>query len=98
MNPRWVFWLVLAALPAAAQSPAEIRGTIVDGRGGEALGNVQVQLASTEFRSVSDDKGQFRIENLPPGDYVLSVSTVGMTWSNARFTSMRGRPKSSRSS
>src|SRR5271157_3191092 len=44
-------WLVLAALPAIAQSPGEVRGSVVDARGGEALANVQIQLTGTAFRA-----------------------------------------------
>ncbi len=69
-------WFLLAVLPAAAQT-GEIRGSIVDARGGEALANVQVQLTGTSFRATSDDAGHFRMEVIPPGDYTLSVSTVG---------------------
>lgn len=76
MQARWYLWLLVAVLPACAQ-PGGIRGTVVDSRGGEPLATVQVQLTGTVHRAVSDDKGQFQIEGIDPGDYVLSVSTVG---------------------
>src|SRR4051812_930123 len=69
-------FLLLAALPALAQTGG-IRGSIVDARGGEPLASVQVQLTGTPHRAVSDDKGEFQIDGVAPGDYVLSVSTVG---------------------
>ena len=69
-------WLLLAALPALAQT-AEIRGSVVDSRGGEPLANVQVQLTGTSLRGTTGSDGRFRIEDIPPGDHVLSVSTVG---------------------
>lgn len=68
---------MIAALPAFAQSPGEIRGSVVDSRGGEALANVQVQLTGTAMRATSDAAGHFHIAGIAPGDYVLSVSTVG---------------------
>ena len=63
--------------PALAQEAGEVRGTVVDGRGGEALANVAVQLAGTAWRAKSDSAGHFRIGGVPAGDYVLNVSTVG---------------------
>ena len=60
-----------------AQQPAEIRGSVVDARGGEALSNVVVQLVGTAFRATTDSAGHFRIPAIPAGDYVLNVSTVG---------------------
>jgi len=70
--------LVVLALPLAwSQGAGEIRGTVVDGRGGEALSNVDVQLAGSAYRTTSDRSGRFRIASVAPGDYVLHVSTVG---------------------
>ena len=69
-------WVLVAALPALAQT-AEIRGAVVDARGGEPLANVQIQLSGTPLRAVSDSAGRFRIAGVDAGDYVLSVSTVG---------------------
>jgi TonB dependent receptor/CarboxypepD_reg-like domain len=72
---RLAFLLAAAALHA--QQPAEIHGSVVDARGGEALSNVVVQLTGTTFRATTDSAGRFRIAAIPPGDYTLNVSTVG---------------------
>jgi hypothetical protein len=55
----------------------EIRGKVADARGGEALSDVEVRLAGTAYRTNSDAAGNFRIGAIPPGDYVLNISTVG---------------------
>ena len=68
--------LAVAALPAQ-QPVAEVRGSVVDARGGESLANVIVQLTGTTFRATTDSAGRFRIASIPPGDYTLNVSTVG---------------------
>jgi hypothetical protein len=86
-------WLVLAALPAIAQSPGEIRGSVVDARGGEALASVQIQLTGTAFRATSDATGHFRIEGITPGDYVLSVSTIGYHVAKSAFHLAAGEVK-----
>ncbi|MGO9257452.1 MAG: carboxypeptidase regulatory-like domain-containing protein [Bryobacteraceae bacterium] len=69
--------LVLALSLAQAQNAGEVRGTVVDGRGGEALSNVVVQLAGGAYRTTSDSAGRFRVAGVTAGDYVLNVFTVG---------------------
>jgi hypothetical protein len=68
--------MLLAAAMLQAQ-PAEIRGNVVDARGGEALANVVVQLVGGSYRATTGNDGRFRITGIVPGDYVLNVSTVG---------------------
>jgi len=68
----------LALAPAWAQAPAgEVRGSVVDARGGEALSNVVIQLVGGAYRATTESAGTFRISPVAPGDYVLNVSTVG---------------------
>jgi hypothetical protein len=79
---RGLHWILLWALTvtlARAQSPAmgEVRGIVVDARGGEALANVEVLLVGGAYRTTSDASGHFRLTAVAPGDYVLNVSTVG---------------------
>ena len=69
-------WLA-AVLQALAQAPGEVRGSVVDARGGEALSHVAIQLVGGTYRATTDDKGLFRIPSVAPGDYTLNVSTVG---------------------
>jgi hypothetical protein len=70
-----ILWL-LATMPIAAQ-PAEVRGNVVDARGGEALSNVVVQLIGGAYKTTSGSDGRFKITGITAGDYVLHVSTVG---------------------
>ncbi len=68
---------VLCPVAVFAQTAA-IHGIVLDARGGEPLANVAVQLGTaTELRTKSDGAGKFALSGLPPGDYVLSISTVG---------------------
>lgn len=69
--------LAIAILPVLAQSSTGIEGTVADARGGEALANVQIQIAGQAFRAVTDSAGHFRIGGMPPGDYEIRISTVG---------------------
>jgi hypothetical protein len=69
--------MLLLAAATFAQTPGEVRGAVVDGRGGEALSHVVVQLVGGDYRVTTDEGGRFRIPGVLPGDYVLNVSTVG---------------------
>ncbi len=69
--------LAAGVVPALAQAPGEVRGSVVDARGGEGLSNVAIQLAGGTYRATTDASGQFRIAAVESGDYTLSVSTVG---------------------
>jgi hypothetical protein len=69
--------LFLTAATLLAQPGAEVRGVVVDARGGEPLSNVAVQLANTSWRTATDNSGQFHLSAIAPGDYVLHVATVG---------------------
>jgi hypothetical protein len=61
----------------AQQAPGEVRGTVVDARGGEMLSNVVIQLVGGSYRTTTDEAGKFQIASVASGDYVLNVSTVG---------------------
>jgi hypothetical protein len=54
-----------------------LRGVVLDAQSGEPLARVRVQLTATAFQTVTDDDGRFALPAVPPGDYILQVSTVG---------------------
>ena len=62
-----VFACLAGALPARAQAPGEVRGSVVDARGGQALARVEVLLAGTAFRTATDDAGNFRLTAIARG-------------------------------
>jgi hypothetical protein len=72
-----IFASLLLFRTLVAQSGGEIRGTVLDAHGGQALSNVDVQLVGTADRTASDAGGHFRITNVAPGDYDLNASTIG---------------------
>jgi len=68
--------------PAAAQeAKGSVTGTVKDSSGG-ALKGALLDLEPTAQRGVSDDQGQFKITDVPSGQYTLTVSYVGL----ANFT------------
>ena len=105
MKIRWLFHAALfaiaaTALPAFAQEPpppetAEIDGRVLNARDGEILSLVQVELAGTMFRAVTDAEGKFHITGIPAGDYVLQSSAVGFyIFRSPSFTLMSGEHRS----
>ncbi len=69
--------LLLGLAPALAQFQCEVRGSVVDARGGEALSNVVIQLVGGAYRATTGATGRFSFQAVVPGDYTLNVSTVG---------------------
>src|ERR1035437_9476344 len=77
MSRLLVCAILAVSCSAQTQPTGEVRGSVVDGRGGEALAKVEILLGAGSYRTVSDDAGHFRIPAVAPGDYILNVSTVG---------------------
>ncbi len=76
-----VVWL--AVLPAASYAQASITGVVRD-TSGAVLPGVTVEVASPalieKVRSVvTDDAGQYRVENLRPGAYTVTISLPGFS-------------------
>lgn len=64
---------------AQSQDPCEykIKGKVLDEETKEALAFVNVVIEGTQYYSVTDDKGEFHIQNLCEEDYTLSISCLG---------------------
>ena len=90
---RRLVLLLLAAGMAFAQDAGEVRGIVLDAHGGEPLARVQVQLASTPYRTLTDDSGRFSLGKVAPGDYDLHVSTVGYRLLKKSFSLSAGEIK-----
>src|SRR5687767_2419260 len=73
----------LAMLPAAAQAQASITGVVRD-TSGAVLPGVTVEAASPALIEkvrtvVTDDSGQYRVENLRPGLYTVTLTLPGFS-------------------
>jgi TonB-dependent receptor len=83
--------LVALALPARSQSgKGTITGTVKDS-GNSALQGALVEVLPLDRKVVTDDHGQFRVTDVPAGDYTLSVSYVGLAVSNVPVTVSAGQ-------
>src|ERR1700694_499488 len=83
--------MVVLGLPALAQErKGTITGTVKDS-GNSALQSALVELLPLGRKVLTDDHGQFRITDVPAGEYTLSVSYVGLADSNVPVTVQAGQ-------
>jgi TonB-dependent receptor len=77
--------------PVDAQSgKGAITGTVKDS-GNSALQGALVELLPLGRKVVTDNQGQFRITDVPAGEYTLSVSYVGLAVSNVPIVAQAGQ-------
>ncbi len=70
--------LVFGMGPAVrAASNTKIEGSVSDITSGLPVIAATISLAKTEFGTLSDNQGNFNLENVPAGKYDLVVSSVG---------------------
>jgi len=62
-----------------------IEGTVSDERGGPLAGAMVSALGATTALAITDTRGRFSINALPPGDYMLRVHMTGFVSSRRDF-------------
>ncbi len=72
---------------------AEIKGTVKNVAGGEALAQVQVSVLEAGRDTVTAGDGTFLVQNLAPGNYTLRFSAVGYRLSTFVFSLTAGEIK-----
>ena len=93
-SPWFLVALLVLLLPSAAYAQAAITGVVKDSSGA-VLPGVTVEAASPvlieKARSVvTDATGRYRIVDLRPGTYSVTVSLPGFSSSSAKASSCRG--------
>ena len=83
--------LILLVAAAAAMQAAEVRGRVIDARGGEPLARVGVSLQGSEVKASTDENGRFVLV-APPGAWVLRADTVGYRPVQREFTLTESEP------
>jgi len=68
-------FLFFSAFPASAQGL--ISGKVVSAETGKPIAGVSIFISNTSRGTVTDDKGEFFLSNLPAGKYILVISNVG---------------------
>jgi hypothetical protein len=70
----------LCGVSAYAQFKASLQGTIQDAKGGIVAGakvKVTDQATGVSHETVASDQGFYRVNELPPGNYTVTVEAVG---------------------
>jgi hypothetical protein len=87
---RKVLFLIASLLvltPAQAQNPrGSLRGAVLDPTGARVpSAHVIVQAVDSSLRreAVTEDRGEFRVDDLPPGSYQLTVNAAGFAQAQA---------------
>jgi TonB-dependent Receptor Plug Domain/CarboxypepD_reg-like domain len=62
-----------------SQKTATLKGNIYDGISKDGLAGAYVSINKTSFKKVADDKGNFEISGIPPGEYDISIENIGYT-------------------
>lgn len=72
----FILLLILVPTILVAQSRGRITGTVVDAQSGETLVGVNVFIEGTLIGKSTDLDGNFTIDNVEPGSYVLVASYI----------------------
>ena len=87
--PSAVFFLLLCS-PAQAQNPrGSLRGTVQDVSGARIpSAKIVLQAANSSLRreATSEDRGEFRLDDLLPGTYRMTVNAAGFSTAEAEVT------------
>ncbi len=96
-RPLSLFLTVLSLtwpLIVQAQTATGVIVGAVQDSAGSALVGAKVEVDPIDREVVSDNQGQFRIPNLPPGKYTLTASYVGFKAFSGDITVTEGRTES----
>lgn len=77
-------------VPAAKTGHAEIMGMVIDSLNGRFLSGADVIIEGAKATVVTDSRGAFRVDSLPPGTYQIGVfhpmlDTLGITLATKPF-------------
>jgi TonB-dependent receptor len=92
---RWMVMFLLTAIASASQLQAQsgagaITGTVQDAAG-SILVSAKITVEPSGRQAASNDQGQFRITNLPAGEYTLTSSYVGFAVTTTKVTVVAGQ-------
>lgn len=73
----FAFAMLTGVSPAQAQQEGAITGTVIDAESAEPLSGAQVFIEGTEFGTLTDQDGAYRLEGVPAGEAQVSVQLIG---------------------
>ena len=85
---RLTYYLVLLVTLISnsgfGQSTGTVNGNVTDGRSGEGLPGVNIQIQGSSYGTTTDLEGHYNLEGLSPGEYTISFSMMGYAPLNER--------------
>ncbi len=69
-------WMMIPQ-PLLAGITGTLAGAVIDGETGKPLAGANIIIKSTRYGAAADAKGQFLINNLPPGRYTVTAQMLG---------------------
>jgi hypothetical protein len=93
MNPKLASLISLLTLLNCSlfSQTARIRGNVFDEISKDGLPGTYILIVGTPFRTTADDKGNFEISGVPPGEYDLRMEQLGYTISSKHVTLKSGQ-------
>lgn len=86
-----ILLLLMATITVHSQSTSTIKGTIQSDKG-EKLIAVNVLIQGTDKGTITDEEGQFILDNIEAGTYTLDVSYLGYELNSKTFVVKSGVP------
>lgn len=82
MKKLHLFWVMIVTFsivnPALAAKFAEIKGKVIDAKTNEPLSGATIYISDLKATTISDNKGEFLIKNVPAkGKFLVEVRYVG---------------------
>ncbi len=80
-NVRWIISVLLLSVVASVSSYAQrsgiVTGNVMDGSVDAPLAFANVFVKGTSIGTVTDEEGNFRLDNVPAGDQIIVFSFIG---------------------
>ena len=76
--------------PLQAQQPGSIRGRVVVEGVNRPLGAAQVNVVGTQLGALTNDNGEYRLNNVPPGPRQVRVQRIGFAAATSPVTVTAG--------
>lgn len=85
-----ISFLLLTLCAFGQSTRGTIAGRVID-PGGAVLVGARVEVQPLGASAISNQQGEFTISNVPPGEYMLSVSYVGFSSFSSQITVVAGQ-------
>ncbi len=77
MKGKYLLIILLLFLSFHYLSAQTIQGKIIDPKTKEPMPGASVSLKNTSYATVTDVNGNYKINNVPPGEYIIVVNFIG---------------------